>query len=231
MRHPRPRAALLTLALAAACASKPEAAPTAAAGLCRALLDAPPHEWHQRLPPVLALGRAGATPLLEQLHMAPLSPGAQAAVGALGNLGDPAAIPWLLQQVQARSGLGTEAALSLGRLPAPGARAVLQTTLADHGAAVDLRTACACALLELGETRDAVPFLCALFAADTNFGVAEAAAAGLGSRPRWALERQMALSAIAKACGGQTFGLDPDSPWPRLEQGVRALREHFAAGR
>ncbi len=141
------------LVLAAACHT-PEApdvgglgteSPTEApeADVCAELLSAPPEQWPLHLPAVLDHGHADH--LIAGLQRDPDAPGAQAALAALGNLGDPVAGPALTSWVRRLAPHAAEAALSLGRLPYPQAVDLLLSKARDQEVDATLRTACACA--------------------------------------------------------------------------------------
>lgn len=194
---------------------------------CTALVQSPPAQWVETLPPVLALGPPAVGDLIGSLRDAPEAPGRQAALCALGELGNAEAVPFLIEQAVADEAYAYEAALALGRLGDATATAALRDLTTDHESTVTTRTAAACALLDLGASNDAVPLLCAVLLADTPFGLEEGERHGLPSKSQWALERQIAIDAIARYSGGETFGLDPDSSWPRLRDGVLAFRQHL----
>jgi hypothetical protein len=89
------------------------------------------------------------------------------------------------------------------------------------------RTAAACALLDLGDRDAALPFLEAVLLAGSPAGVAPAREHVLPEQTRWALERYMAIAAVARCTGGETFGLDPDASWPRMAAAVERMRAWF----
>ncbi|MFY9344426.1 MAG: hypothetical protein WAT39_18175, partial [Planctomycetota bacterium] len=82
-----------------------------------------------------------------------------------------------------------------------------------------LRTAAACALVQLGERRQALPFLRAVLLAGSPAGVQPGATVGLPVRTRWALERYLVQRLLQhEGEPALAAGLDPDASWPELEQ-------------
>ncbi|MCC6670475.1 MAG: hypothetical protein IT458_05395 [Planctomycetes bacterium] len=191
---------------------------------CRALLAAPPGEWAVQVPPVLALGRPAAATLAREVAGDPSAPGAQAAAACLGALGDLAVTPTLVDLLRSRGGAAYEAALALGRLRASEATAELRAARDDTTADPIVRTAAAAALLDLGLTQDALPLLLGVLRADTPAGRSEQERLRLPSRPRWALERHVAIAAVRRSFGSD-FGLDPDLSWPDLEAASQRLAQ------
>ncbi len=159
------------------------------------------------------------------------APGEQIAVATLGALGSAAAIPLLEEILRERSPTSSEAALALGQLPSPESADLLAETVADPSAGTVARTASACALLDLGEVDRSVPFLCAVLVAGTPEGLETNREFGLRDKTRWALERYMIIEAIRRHCGGESFGLDPDNPWPDLVRNTDRFREAMRGGR
>ena len=49
---------------------------------------------------------------------------------------------------------------------------------------------------------------------------------GLPEKSRWALERTLAIDAIARFADGERFGLDADAAWPRLKVGAEAFERY-----
>jgi len=194
---------------------------------CLELVNSPPDGWGRAYPRVIESGTEATAPLIDALRAAPTAPGRQAALFALGELGDRSAVGFLIAEAAAGNDHGFEAALALGKLGDDSATEPLRDLMLDPSQDVTARTAAACALLDLGATDEAVPLLSAVLLAGTPYGRDQASQHGLPSKSRWALERQIAIDAIARASGGQTFGLDPDSSWPRLADGVRAWREYL----
>jgi HEAT repeat protein len=207
------------LLLAAACTST---SPQAEAR-CRVLVDATPEHWGRALPPVLALGPEAAPDLVRSLRHSPDGAGRQAALCALGALGNPDAVPFLVDELHTARPYRYEAALALGQLRDPRALEPLRRLAADAAADVTTRTAAACALLDLGAAADAVPLLLAVLLAGTPDGQALAEAHRLPAQSRWALERSLVIDAIGRFANGETFGLDADASWPRLELGAEAF--------
>ncbi len=208
------------LLLLAACASAPDQPTATASEACRALVAAAPAEWPERLPAVLALGRAAAPDLIAALQAEPGGDGGQAAVATLGRLGDPRSRPFLLELHRDRGPLATEATLALAALPAdddPVLRELLAATAADRLADPTLRTASACALVALGQRRLAAPIWRAVLLAGTPIGLPLQRELGLPDRPRWALERYLIQRQLLRTAGTD-FGLDTDAPWPDLER-------------
>ncbi|MBK8096600.1 MAG: hypothetical protein IPK26_05800 [Planctomycetes bacterium] len=211
------RAAVLAVSMGwTACgAPAPPPTPLPDPAICRALVHAEPKAWAAALPPVQGLG-AGAAPLLvDELRAQPTAPGAQAAVAALGRLGNPAAEPFLLELLHDRGDLALEAAQALGTLPAAAATNALLDTMRDRLADATLRTACAASLLRLGQTAAVREFIVAVLLAGTPDGQQGAQRFGLPNKSRWAHERHLLIRAL-QAVAGQDFGLDTDAPWPAL---------------
>ncbi len=214
--------ALVLLLLATSCVTVDAGDGSAAA---RRLLLAGPDEWPDAMRAVLAEGDAPA--LADALQALPGAPGSQAALFTLGELGDRTAAEVLLAHLRRAPPLGPEAALSLGRIGAADAAPALRAAAADRTVAATTRAAAACALLDLGERREAQPMLCAVLVAGTPYA-AEHGEHGLPDRQRWALERQMVIATLQRHCGTD-FGLDPDAPWPVLRDGARRAAEHLAS--
>ena len=192
---------------------------------CETLVAAPPSQWANAVPPVATRSDATA-PLLDALHANPQGPGMEAAVATLGRLGSPDARPYLEDLVRARGPHGTDAALALGELPAPDSAELLLTTVADELADATLRTAAAVSLLRMGRGREVLDFLSAVLLAGTPPGQEAGTRHGLPTKDRWALERHMILRAMRDHTG-QTFGLDTDASWPRLQRGVAAFEAYM----
>lgn len=225
----RPQPALAIALLLAACDSaRVETSRAPSDPDVEALVTAEPQEWLARGDALLAKGARVAPALVASLRANPAAPGAQPAIAALGALGDPVATEYLREVLAADGPHAYEAALALGRLPAPAALPDLERTLAEKGRSPLVRTACAAALLDLGRRGAAIPFFYALFTVDTSAAGPEVAQAGLASKPRWALERNIAISALRRAGTADAFGLDADAPWPRLAEAARKMREHYA---
>ncbi len=189
-------------------------------------MESTPADWVDTVPPVLALGEHAAPELVRQLRAHPDAPGRQAALCALGALGNRDASPYLIEQVRGDAPYAYEAALALGRLGDPRAAAPLRAVASDPDHDITNRAASACALLDLGDKEHAVPLIAALLVAGTSFGAAAEAEFGLPSRSRWALERSLCIDAIARYTGGDTFGLDEDASWPRLNAGATAFIDY-----
>ena len=175
---------------------------------------------------MLDRGRCAAPSLVRALREAsPGAPGAQAAVAVLGALHSPAARRLLEDLVRQGRSLAPEAALALGRLPrAASTVATLAAAVTDHGLDATARSAAAAALLDLRAVEPAAGLVEAVLLAATPAGAEAVRREGLPDRTRWALERHMIIEAIARLTRGERFGLDPDSPWPRLERGTRAFQ-------
>lgn len=193
-----------------------DAAEQTLGGRVAALLRATPDQWAAAVPPVVSGGSAVAPLLLQGLQRQPDAPGAQAAIAVLGQIGDDAATPFLMAQVERRGETAVEAALALGALRTAPAVDLLMATMQDHLADATLRTACACALVALGNSRAAAPFVHAVLLADTPSGQALQREHGLAPKGRWALERYL-LQRTLRSVGHDDFGLDPDLPWPTLQ--------------
>src|SRR5690606_32950676 len=172
---------------------------------------------------------AVASALLDALAARPDGRGAVCAIAVLGESRDDAAREFLLASVAVGGERGREAALALGRCGDPAVIPQLVAAVSDRQLDAATRTACAAALLDLGATAEAVPFLATVILAGTPAGAAERERAGLPDRPRWALERTIAIDAIARH-HGDTFGLHPDLAWPDLEARVAAMRAALGGG-
>lgn len=221
----------------AACSAPPpaESSPAAVATVpsrtaridAAALVHAPPADWAERAAAVLAHPDAGAA-LLEALRAQPDAPGAPCAIAALGAVGGNGARRFLTGLLSRDGEVAMEAALALGRLGDADAVPELRAAMRDRHLDAAVRTAAAAALLDLRDDAAAVPFLAAAILAGTPTGIAERERLGLPDKPRWALERTIAIDAVARRTGGVTFGLDPDATWPALADAVadmtRALR-------
>jgi HEAT repeat protein len=223
---------ILPCAMVAACAAEPaRRADPQGQGTARdavqTLLDAQPQDWVAAGAGVGRHAGAAVQPLVEGLEARPWSPGAQPAIALLGAFGDPAAVPVLRKILRSSGAAAYEAALALGALRAEPATQDLREILADAGKEPLLRTACAAALLDLGDRTLSVPFFHALFSVDTDVGRDAARAQGLASKPRWALEREVAIAAISRATGGDALGLDADSPWPAMAAAAERMRERL----
>jgi HEAT repeat protein len=219
---------LLTITLAAtpACTAPEGAGPDHGAAAttdaradaaCLALLAAMPDQWPERLAPVHALGAAVVPRLVAHLRDQPLAPGARAAVALFGRIDSDAAVPFLSEAVADGSPLAVEAALALGDLRAHAAAPTLVATVADANADPTLRTAAACAAVQLGKANDVAPFLRAVMLAGSPAGQEPGAAFGLPVRPRWALERylvQRLLLHEGEVALAREF--DTDLSWPQL---------------
>jgi HEAT repeat protein len=150
-------------------------------------------------------------------------PGLQVAVAILGKLGNPRAIPLLEDLLRERSGISGEAALALGRLPSPASRQVLLEEMSYRSGSPLNRTCAAIALMDLDDVDASLPFLRAILLAGTPAGLPLQKELGLPDRARWAHERDLAIEAIGRLFDGETFGLDSDSPWPRLKAAVERM--------
>jgi HEAT repeat protein len=219
-------AGILLLLTACSTAGVPVAADSDAA--VRALADSGPGRWHETLPPVLRSGPAAGAPLRRELARQPQAPGRQAVVAALGRSGDDRAAAELLRLVATRDPDAAEAAIALGACGSAAAWPALREAACDAQAPTRLRAAAAAALLRLGERQTSVPLLAALLLASTPQGRERARTHALPFQTRWAEERWLAIDAIAQACDGETFGLDPDAPWPRLAAGVEQFEARMA---
>lgn len=214
----------LLLLLPAACQTRTDVAPPAE-DLCTLLLQAEPQDWPRYVPGILNEASA-AEHLLAALEEDPEAPGAQAALALLGVLGDPAAGPPLEDWVRRRDLYADEAALSLGRLPYPASAELLCSTARDPDANPTLRTACACAALELGHGAEVLDVLRAVLLAGTPAG--QERELGFPIRSRWALERHMIVLTCRRA--GYDLGIDTDSPWPRMVDGIETLNRLLREG-
>jgi HEAT repeat protein len=192
---------------------------------CDRLWRSAPAQWAETLPPVVLGGVPASADLARRLQSKDPAPGRQAAIAALGKLGGPTAAEVLIGLVREGGEDAVEAALALGRLQDAAAGEVLESAAADRSRSILGRTAAACALLDLGRVRSAWPLVRAVLLAGTPAGRVDAAQHGLPEQSRWAQERHLVISAIARRSGGETFGLSTDASWPRLEQGVEALRK------
>lgn len=188
------------------------------AARCEALVNAAPHEWPEHLPALYAAGSACEGPLLDVLQRQPTAPGAQAAVGLLGRVGGAGARAFCEEQLRERTPLACEAALALGELPA-GAEQTLRACVRDRLRGSDVRTAAACALARHGDREVAPEFLRAVVRAGTRAGREDERTLGMPQQPRWALERYFVQRTLLQL-GHEDLAaeLDPDAPWPRLEE-------------
>jgi len=196
---------------------------------CAELLAAQPQDWPRHLPAVIDEGRTATAHLVTGLKLDPEAPGVQAAIAALGSLGNPDAGPILERWIRRREPHAPDAALALGRLPYPSSADLLRATAHDQRADATLRTACACAMVELGRGGEVLDLLRAVLLAGTPAGAGPVGEMGLPHRSRWALERHMIILALRHRFGDD-LGLDTDSPWPRLVQGVEALTRMLRDG-
>ena len=220
---------ILLLASAACHSAQPLGIEPPETDACAELLAAQPQDWPRHLPAVMDEGRSATAHLVAGLEQDPGAPGAQAAIAALGSLGDPHAGPTLERLVRRREPHAPDAALSLGRLPHPSSADLLRSTAHDPRADATLRTACACAMVELGRGGEVLDLLRAVLLAGTPQGEGPAGEMGLPRRSRWALERHMIILAVRHRFGDD-LGLDTDSPWPRLVEGVEALTRMLRDG-
>lgn len=228
-----PRAAirattLLTLLLPG-CGASPAPRDDTAERAAFALVQSPPGQWIAAFDTVLACGAPASAALVRAVDANPHAPGAQPAVTALGCLGAHGAETLLVRLLEHQNhDLAAEAALSLARLGAQGARPRLLTTMLDREKTTYVRTAAAAALLDLGDRDRAAAFACDVLLAPTDRGRDRALELGLPvDQVRWAVERNLAIDALARAAGGESFGLDADSSWPDLAAGVERVRAHF----
>ncbi len=210
------------LLAAAACSSTPRDVAAAQADVCIRLVDAEPQEWPQLLPAVLEEGPSATDHLIAALDRIPDAPGAQAALAALGGLGNATAGPFLESWLRDGRPHSPDAALSLGRLPHPPAVPLLRSLAADPRGGPTLRAACAAALVELGHGADVLDLVRAVLLAGTPEGEELGRELGLPRRTRWALERHMIILSVRHHIG-EDLGLDIDSPWPQLRESVAAL--------
>jgi HEAT repeat protein len=190
---------------------------------CQALVAAEPSEWPMRWRATQALGPRATTTLVRCLRENQDGPGRQAAIHLLGDWHDPTAAAYLRELVAAKGPDTTEAALGLGKLGDPAVAALLVATVQDRDLATDSRVAAACALLDLGQPRHAVPLMQAVLLAATPYGTELRQAQGLPQKTRWAFERYMMIEAVRRFSNGETFGLDEDASWPRLRDGTAAF--------
>lgn len=198
---------------------------------CRALVAAPPDAWREHWHKVHDLGPETTPVLVRCLEENPTGPGRQAAIHLLGEWRHPdrAADAFLQGLVKAGSPDATAAALAIGKRQDRTAVPLLVATVKDHSVPVTTRTAAACALLDLGETQQAVPLLRAVLLAATPYGHQLEREQGLPLKTTWALERYMVIEAIRRFSHGKTFGLDEDAPWPTLRDGTAAFLQYVQA--
>ncbi len=227
-----PRLAWMCLLLVplswSSCACRPTS--TALSEPCRALLLAAPAAWTERLAPVHAGGHAASALLLPMLRERPEAPGAPAATALLGRLGGDGVVAFLVEQMNDRSPVATEAALALGELRATAAQPDLLACVHDHLADPTLRTAAACALVRVGAATAASPLLHAVLLAGTPAGTSLASAQGLPDRPRWALERYLVQRLLlSEGAIDLATELDPDASWPRLEAVTARVMQWLAS--
>ncbi len=216
-------AAWLFLFTLSSCATDPDPA-------CQSLVASSPKDWSTTLAPVTAIGNRAVPALIRALHASPGAPGEQAAIAALSTFKHPRTRPFLENYLRDGGAQASEAALSLGRLGDSRSRPLLDELCRNTKLDGELRTAAACALLDLGETHTSLPFLRAVLLAATPAGQELGEQLGLSkNKVRWAHERYMVITAIARYTGGETFGLDTDASWPALEAGARAFIEHVKA--
>lgn len=228
-RRAAAQATTLVSLLLPACGGGPAVRDDTAERTAFALVQSPPGQWIPAFEAILACGTPAAAALVRAVDANPHSPGAQPAVTALGCLGDPSAAALLLRLLEHQSpDLAAEAALSLARLGVQSARPGLLTTMLDREKTTYVRTAAAAALLDLGDRDGAVAFACDVLLAPTDRGRDRARALGLPvDQVRWAVERNLAIDALARAAGGEAFGLDADASWPELAASVGRVRAHF----
>ncbi|MGC6487526.1 MAG: hypothetical protein ACON4Z_07770 [Planctomycetota bacterium] len=196
---------------------------------CAALHDASPQLWGERLPPVMAAGRAAEAPLLALLEQRPAAAGAQATVAALGRIGGTATVRACRQIVDERGALAIEAALALGLLPTGPEDPALLACVGDRYTDATLRTAAACSLARHGERTLAPEWLAAVVRAGTPAGLADERALGLPPKTRWARERYF-VQRLLRDLGhvDLSTALDTDASWPSLEQLAPRVRSRLA---
>ncbi len=211
---------LLVTATLPSCGERP--APETAAAV-RAVIDAAPEHWEDVATACLECGQAAATPLAAELRQRPSASGAQLAVALLGRLGDSTVTPTLELLITQGHAVAAEACLALGALGSLDCVELLRGVIADHSREITVRTAAACALLDLGEVGASLPFLRCILLAGTPAGQALQTQAGVADKARWAHERLLVITAIRRHCDGEDFGLDPDNSWPQLEHGAAAF--------
>jgi HEAT repeat protein len=153
----------------------------------------------------------------------------QPALAVLGEFVDPASAELLEAWCQSDHPHRYEAALALGAMGSRASLPMLRALHADRSADVLVRTAAACAVLDLGDVRSSVPFLHAILCAGTPQGAATSEAHALPDKARWALERRIAIDAIRRHTGGEDYDLDPDSTWPRLTAAADRFRSAMQA--
>lgn len=195
---------------------------------CRALVSAPPAVWRERWQQVHALGPDASPALIRCLREDPEGAGRQAAIHLLGqwHQANPATDTFLRELVAARGADAAEAALAIGRRKDRKAVPQLVATVQDRTLATAVRTAAACALLDLDEPQHAVPLMRAVLLAASPYGADLEQEQGLPHKTRWALERYMIIEAVRRFSGGDTFGLDEDAPWPKLREGTAAFMRY-----
>lgn len=230
-QHVRTQTLALT-ALLAACSGSPrrdsamsERTDASVHDACFGLLQSPAAEWPAAVPPVLELGPRAADELARVLQEAPHAPGAPAAAAALGVIGNERCHGVLVSvMVDGPEATSAEAALALGRLRAVERRPILHEVMADPSHSPLVRTAAAAALVRIDRNSEAMGFLLDVLLAGTPGGRTRGRELGLPvDRPRWALERNLAISALSKVAG-EPLDLDADAPWPRLEAAVARAR-------
>jgi len=204
------------LALLACTGAPPPATPDLPV-LCRQLVAAAPDAWTPALQALHRHGRAAAAPLVDAIRRDPAAPGAGAAVALLGMLDKPGAAPFLLELVGERGTLALEAALALGRLGEPQARAMLVRCADDRFADATLRTAAACAAVRPGAGAEVAPLLHGVMVAATPAGQTRQRELGLPDKPRWAYERYL-IQQLLRDCNPGDPGFDTDAPWAELER-------------
>lgn len=185
----------------------------------RALLDAVPAEWPERIAASLPMRDEEARDLLAAVCSRPTAAGAPAAIAALGRSGRAFDDSRLADLVADRGSLAIDAALALGERKSAGAVGVLRSAVADFAADATLRTAAACALARFGHGEEVAPFLAAILLAGTPAGAEAGRRHGLPVRPRWAMERYLVQRMLLReGAADLARRLDPDASWPALEQ-------------
>lgn len=154
-------------------------------------------------------------------------------VAALGKVGKPDCVALLRASLRdANEVVATEAALALGRLRAEDSIPDLRATMRDWTRTPLLRTAAAAAITAQQPDPEATEFLCDLILAGSPQGRARGQALQLPvDRPRWALERNVAIEALQAAAGAEALDLDADASWPRLLDDVKRARARLGVAR
>ena len=152
---------------------------------------------------------------------------------ALGTVGNPDCVALLRARLRdANEVVAAEAALALGRLRSEDSIPDLRATMRDWTRTPLLRTAAASAITAQQRDLEATEFLCDLILAGSPQGRARGQTLQLPvDRPRWALERNVAIEALQAAAGADALGLDADASWPHLFDDVQRARVRLGVDR